>query len=379
MIYLDNAGTTKINQMVVAEMFPYITDLYGNPGSIHDLGLEARHAVEIARERVAKSINAEPEEIIFTSGGSEANSFMVRSALAKLAYQGKHDAVSSKTEHESMIQALKDNAFYLELLQYYYPVDCCQEIAKRGASGCSLVSMMYVNNELGFVNPVYEIGKMKDRYGFIFITDCVQALGGEYIDVKRMNCDMMSISSHKIHGPKGVGAVYIKKEFKEYAAPVIYGGSNQEFGLRGGTENVPGIVGFGKACELINVEENKTTILSLRKAFLDSLKREFLHKNLEFRVNFDENESKIVSLTFKNVDAETLVLLLSARGVYISAGSACKSLEQTPNEVLLASGFTESDARSTVRISLSCYNTKEELEDAAKIIGECVSLLVNGC
>ena len=158
---------------------------------------------------------------------------------------------------------------------------------------------------------------------------------------------------------------------------MIYGGSNQEFGLRGGTENVPGIVGFGKACSIQNVDRNKTTISSLRNAFLEGLKREFLGKNVDFRVNFDEIDSKIISLTFKNVDAETLVLLLSSRGVYISAGSACKSLEQKPNEVLLAAGFSESGARSTVRVSLSCYNTMDEMKEASRIIGDSVMLLLN--
>lgn len=362
---------------MLAEMYPYLTEYYGNPGSVHELGIQARKAVDLARERVAKAINAEPDEIIFTSGGSEANNLMVHSMDDYLKLTSSK-AVTSRTEHDSMLNALANvKELKTELWNYMRPVILLQEIALSSQNGTDLFSMMYVNNELGFVNPVYEIGKMVERYGIYFITDCVQALGTEMIDVKLMNCDMASFSSHKIHGPKGVGALYVSKNAKQFVEPLIYGGENQEFGLRGGTENVAGIVGFGKACELIDVDANKTIISTLRKVFLDSLKHEFSGKNCDFRVNFDEFDSKIISLTFPGVDAETLVLMLSSKGVYISAGSACKSLEQKPNEVLLAAGFSESDARNTVRISLSCYNTVEEIEEASRIIGECVNLLFN--
>lgn len=376
MIYLDNAGTTRINGNVLNEMIPYLEYSYGNPGSVHKLGVESKKAIDLARERVAKLINADPDEIIFTSGGSEANNLMVHS-MSEYLKNGFPKVVSSLTEHDSMLHALEHFNGEVELIKHYYPVECCQEIAKRGTKGCDLVSMMFVNNELGFCNPVYELGKMADKYGFFFITDCVQALGHEYIDVKKMNCDMMSLSAHKINGPKGTGALFVRKDMQEMISPLIYGGSNQEFGLRGGTENVAGIVGFGKACELQNVDESKIIISSLRKTFLNSLKQEFTGKNYDFCVNFDEDGSKIISLTFPSIDAETLVLLASSKEVYISAGSACKSLEQKPNEVLLAAGLTENEARSTVRISLSCYNTIEEIISASKIICECVCLLLD--
>ena len=376
MIYLDNASTTKINHIVYADMYPFLQDSYGNPGSIHALGIEARKAVDLARERVAKLINAEPDEIIFTSGGSEANNLMIHS-MSEYLKIGHPKAVSSLLEHDSMKRALEHFDGDVELLRYYSPADCCQEIQNRLSAGYELVSMMYTNNELGTNNPVYEIGGMRESYKFAFLTDCVQALGHEFIDVKRMNCDMMSMSSHKIHGPKGVGVLYVRKEMRDHIEPIIYGGANQEFGFRGGTENVAGIVGFGRACSLVDVDKNKIAILKLRKELLEALNRGFLGKNYDFRVNFDENTSKIVSITFPNVDAETLVLLLSSRGVYISAGSACKSLEQKPNEVLLAAGFSESEARSTIRISLSCYNTKEEMREAANIISDSVSLLLS--
>lgn len=382
MIYLDNAATTRIADEVLEEMTPYLKDSFGNPGSLHGLGIEARKAVDLARERVAKLINAEPDEIIFTSGGTEANNLMVHSMSEYLQIGKDPDcngkiAVSSLTEHDSMIRSLNRFNGRAELMKYYYPVDCCQEIARRGKSGYKLVSMMYVNNEVGFRNPVYEFGKMKINYGFNFISDCVQALGQEFIDVKRMNVDMISMSSHKIHGPKGVGALYVNKNFKSHVTPLLFGGDHQEFGLRGGTENVAGIVGFGKACEMQNVDENKTVILSLKNVLKNVIEERFTSKNIDFRFNFGDNDSKIISLTVKNIDSETLVLLLSSKGVYISAGSACRSLEQKPNRTLLACGISESDARNTVRISLSCYNTKGEIEEAGNAICDCILMMLN--
>lgn len=345
--------------MVYMEMHPYLTHLYGNPGSVHVLGVESKKALDKARARVAKAINAEPDEIIFTSGGSEANNLMINS----FGNNFLTDALSSETEHDSMIKSLENH--FKGSVRYcnFYGTDLNSKTLDT-----DLVSAMYVNNELGFINPVYEIGSKVHTFGFFFITDCVQALGHEEIDVKKLGCDMLSLSSHKIHGPKGVGAVYVKRDMRRVVSPLIFGGGNQEFGLRGGTENVAGIVGFGKACEMINIDENKTTISKLRKEFLSGLKG-------DYRVNFDYPTSKIISLTFPGIDAETLVLMLSSMGVYISAGSACKSLEQKPNEVLLAAGFSESDARSTVRISLSCYNTIDEMKSANKIINECTSVL----
>ena len=374
MIYLDNAGTTKINHMVYAAMCPYLLDEYGNPGSVHELGIHARDAVNAARKQVAKAINAEPDEIIFTAGGTEANNFMVH-AMSEYLKIGHPKVLSSLTEHDSMIGSLSRFDGEVELIPYEHTNTLLPTIANRAQNKYELMSFMYTNNELGFSNDVYEIGKLKKAYGFHFITDCVQALGHKEIDVKLMHCDMASFSSHKIHGPKGVGAVYVSREAKKFIEPLIVGGSNQEFGLRGGTENVAGIVGFGKACELINVDDDKTTISSLRKAFFYSLNAQISGKNIEYFVHFDEECSKIISITFKNVDAETLVLLLSSKGVYISAGSACKSLEQKPNQVLLAAGLSESEARSTVRISLSCYNTIDEMKEAGRIIADSVVML----
>ena len=370
MIYLDNASTTKMKEEVLAEMMPYLTEEYGNPGSVHELGLEARKAVDLARQRVAKAINAEPDEIIFTSGGSEANNMMIHGMFGGNIVA---NILSSCLEHDSMLKVLRNSFHHVNCINYFDQVNLCQEVARQCEhEDIDVVSLMYVNNEFGFANPVYEIGKIAEKRNcYAFVSDCVQALGSEYIDVKKMKANMISLSSHKVHGPKGVGALYIEKDFQKVMEPLIYGGGNQEFGLRGGTENVAGIVGFGKACELINVDRNKTTVLSLKNRLKVGIES-------HFTVNFDSEVGKILSLTSKVVDAETLVLMLASKGVYVSAGSACKSLSQEPNKVLLAAGLTEEEARHTIRISLSELNTVEEIDAAIEIINDCVGML-EGC
>jgi len=368
MIYLDNASTTKIDPRVLEAMMPYLTEQYGNPGSIHMFGEEARKAVDKAREQVAKAINADPEEIIFTSGGSEANNLAVK--FARDFWGPGHKVISSLMEHDSMKKALRN--YYpkqVEFFKYMKPDDLIKEV-KRQDDSAFVSSFMYVNNELGFVNPVKEICDGSDA---MTIVDAVQALGSEEIDVKKIGCDLMTFSSHKIHGPKGVGALYINKGLtREFFCPLIFGGDHQEFGFRGGTENVAGIVGFGKACELQNVDSNKTAILSLKKAFFDAL-------NFDFVVHNAEETSKIISMFVQYADAETLVLMLSSKGVCVSAGSACKSLEQKPNEVLLAAGLSEYEARHTIRISLSTMNTIEEMKEAARIFNECIEVMKMVC
>lgn len=371
MIYLDNASTTKIDPEVLKEMMPCLEDCYGNPGSIHYMGVEARKYIDIARERVARAINADPDDIIFTSGGSESNNLAVK-FVCDIWGKPRCDILTSNLEHDSMKKAVSRYAYNAEFLPYYdresmlgYIDDSLQR------KNIDAVSFMYVNNELGIINPVREICTLGNSNLAITIVDAVQALGSEEIDVKKLDCDLLSISSHKIHGPKGVGALYVHKNFIKNGNlhPLILGGDNQEFGLRGGTENVAGIVGFGKACELINIDKNKATISALRKEFLNGL-------NFEHRVNFDREDSKIISLTIPGVDAETLVLMLSSpNGVCISAGSACKSLEQKPNEVLLAAGMSEDESRNTVRISLSEMNSSDEMKKSAEIINCCVNLL----
>ena len=242
-----------------------------------------------------------------------------------------------------------------------------------------LVSVMYANNEIGVLNNVASVGRICREKHILFHTDCVQAAGSVALDVTKIGCDFMSISSHKIHGVKGVGALYVRD--KQYLSPIINGGLVQEFGLRGGTENVAGIVGFGKACELAGkgIEDYSRTVISFKKHFCEILKDRLADEHMETDVSINgllpKYPGKTLSLTFKNVDAETLVLMMGAKGVCISAGSACTSHESNPSHVLKAIGLSDDEARSTVRISFSEFNTVYEVERGAKLLAGCVKTL----
>lgn len=346
MIYLDSASTTPIAYEVLDEMMPFLSAEYGNPNSIHSAGRAARKAVEKAREQVAASINAKPEQIIFTSGGSEANNMVIRGSK-------KVFAISDRAEHTSSIKSI-------ESLKYHALMNFDIDFIKRNPfAGKTLVWKMFVNNEIGAVNPVYEIGEVcSGNNNLLFGTDCVQALGFERINVREMKCDFLTISAHKIHGPKGIGAVFVRD--KDLLDPLIYGGESQEFGLRGGTENVAGIVGFGRACELAeqNRSENRERILYLRNLFLEKI------DGVGYKLNCTD-ESKILSLQIPGIDAETLVLAMSSANVAISAGAACRNLESQVNEALKAYGLTEEESRSTVRLSfMECLSDKEVMSAA---------------
>lgn len=354
MIYLDNAATTRILDEVFAEMEPYLKEEFGNPGSKYSLGARSRSAVELARERVANLINASPENIVFTSSGSEANSL----ALGSIDYMW----LSSCMEHDSVLNGNTN----IIMLPYIREDRLCEEIEEHiRLDMYNGISFMYTNNELGLNNPVHEIGKIcKDiSRKIIYHTDCVQALGHEWIDVNEIGCDMLSMSAHKIHGPKGVGALYVRD--KKDCTPIIHG--SQEGGLRGGTENVAGIVGFGKACEIAarDLEINREKIKNLRRIFLDNLSCEYIE-------NYHDEDSKIISIRFPGVDAETLILICASEQIYFSSGAACRNLESEPNKTLIAYGLTEEEAGETVRISLSPYISDNEIKHASKEVSKIV-------
>ena len=366
MIYLDSASTTLVSDAVLNEMLPYLKDTYGNPNSIHTLGIEARKAVDKARERVAYAINANPNQIIFTSGGSEANNLAIKGSDVDCG-------IFSRMEHTSSVKAMSHLPVVLESNGSIKDfLTNCLSVNKAEIPG--IAWKMFVNNEVGFVSPVYDIGEfLQNKNYLLFGTDCVQALGFEHIDVQEMKCDFLTISSHKIHGPKGVGALYVRDKalIKD---SLISGGSNQEFGIRGGTENVPGIVGFGKACEIAsrNREENRSRILYLREMFTDLL--------IEHGVNFNVNcidESKILSIQLPGIDAETFVVLMSSMGVAISSGSACKNNESEPNSALITYGLSPTEARNTVRISFMESLTEDDIIKAAEIFSSGATILVN--
>lgn len=385
MIYLDNAATTQISPKVLDEMIPYLKEEYGNPGTIYSLGRKAADAVALARRRVAEFIGAEPEQIIFTASGSEANNLAIRGARERLSLQKKNIILTSRVEHDSVIKASENYPTFFVGVDSQGIVST--EDIKRVLEfnkGIGLVSIMYVNNETGSVNPVAEIGKICAEYGALFHTDCVQAAGCQPIDVNEIGCDFLSISSHKIHGAKGVGALYVKD--KKLLFPLICGGAVQEFGLRGGTENVAGIVGFGKACELATLgrEDYFKTVSYFRRLFLTCLEYDLKSVGLGdiLFVNgespYDGHKGKTLNIRLDGVDAEALVLMLDTQGVCVSAGSACRSHESQPSRVLIAMGLTPDEARDSIRISFSEFNTSIEVEEAARITANCVATLKCG-
>lgn len=356
MIYLDHAATTPLCEAAKKSIFEHIDD-FGNPSSSHELGRKARVLIEDARERIAKCINAEPDEIYFTSGGSEANTWAL----------SQYNTLATNIEHHSINT---DSRF---------PVD------KRGIIQIEpykhisswltdLISCMYVNNELGTIQPIKEIEEIAHDKKIWFHTDAVQAVGHIPIDVKDINCDMLSASGHKFGSPKGIGFLYIKKDGPTLD-PLIYGGK-QEFGIRGGTENVLGIISMAAALEdaVEHMEERNAHIKYLRDKILDKLLQipgSALNGSLENRVPGN------INIRFSGVSGARLVALCSLYGIYISSGSACNEGISEPSHVLKAIGLTDEEALSSIRITIGHENTKSEIEQAADIITKLVEMIRN--
>lgn len=394
MIYLDNSATTPIHPDVLNAMMPYLKGGYGNAGAVYRIGRESAKAIQKAREQVAQLFNASADQIVFTSGGSEGNnmvfSYGMRCMLEEL---GKKHVVISQIEHDSVYEAathmfkpsgnvnIKDD-FYTQFI--HTKSDGTVDVKHLEAlldedESIGLVSVMYVNNETGAVNPVNHIGEICRERGVLFHTDCVQAAGCHPIDTNIIGCDFATISGHKIYAPKGIGAIYIKD--KTLARSLIYGGANQEFGLRGGTENVAGIVGLGKACDLIcsDFGTQRVTVSLLKRLFYGNMISYLKEVNLEDRIHVNGasvgDVGKTLNLRVENIDSETLLLMLDAKGVCISAGSACHSHKSEPSRVLTAMGLSDDEARDSVRISFSSTNTPAEVEEAAAIFSSCIEAL----
>lgn len=385
MIYLDNAASTQIDPQVLEAMMPYLTEQYGNPGSLYKLGRDAKAAVEKAREQVARFMGAKPEQIIFTSGASEANNMVFEITRQFLERAGKTHVVTSQIEHKSVlksVQRLVDNHNFdatfggLSKSMSNLPESISESITPK----TGLVSIMYANNEIGHAFDVRLIGKLCKKHDVLFHTDCVQAASCRPINVERIGCDFATISSHKIHGPKGVGALFVKDP--DMWEPMILGGDDQEFGLRGGTENVAGIVGFGKACELVmqyHTLAEQDRLESMKTAFISNLDIRLNHYGLDnvWMVNgCSRTATKTISLRVNGVDAESLILMADNAGVCISAGSACNSRLNTPSHVLTSIGLTPDQARSSFRVSFSRMNTVEEAVKAAETIADCIATLL---
>ncbi|MBQ3021812.1 MAG: cysteine desulfurase [Clostridia bacterium] len=378
MIYLDNASTTQVDTSVKNLIDKYLYENYGNAGSVHSFGAESKRAVDVARNQIATSLITSQENVIFTSCGSEANTLAIVGLANHLQSLNLNHIITTKYEHHSVLNAMKEmerRGFEVTYLDVPNGLVQFNDFVAAVRDDTGLVSIMYVNNELGTKNdikPIYEFCKKRE---ILFHSDCVQAIGTETIELGK-TADMVSISGHKIHAPKGVGCLCTL--YKDFLSNTIFGGQ-QEFGIRPGTENVASIVAFGQAMQ--NLSENKeqisTRIDVVSLGFGGRLLQlsEELGFKFECNTSTNRNTSKILSLRFNNIDAETLVIMLGERGVCVSAGSACSSHSSEPSHALKAIGLTDEQARSTIRVSFSEYNTVAEAHEAAEIVADCVSLL----
>jgi cysteine desulfurase len=376
-VYADNAGTSAVSEAALAAMLPCLREDYGNPSTLYTLGQRAKEKLENARETFARNLNADPREITFTSGGSEADNQALRSAAALGAKQGKKHIISTKFEHHAILhtlQALEKEGFEVTLLDI--PPDGVITVDQVKAAlrpDTCLVTIMFANNEIGTIQPIPEIGKLCREAGVLFHTDAVQAAGHLPIDVQAMDIDMLSISAHKFHGPKGVGVLYAKRGIP--LVNVIYGGS-QERGKRAGTENVAGACGaaaaFDEACA--HLEENAAYLTGLRDkliAGITAIPHTVLNGDAKRRLPGN------VNVCIEGIEGESLLLLLDAKGIAASSGSACTSGSLDPSHVLLALGRPHEVAHGSLRLSLSDYNKPEEIDYILEVLPGIVEYLRN--
>ncbi len=376
-IYVDNAATTAMSQTAINAMLPYLSGVYGNPSSLHTVGQIAKEALEGARERVAKCLNCEPREIYFTSGGSEADNQAIRSAAVNGARKGKKHIISTAFEHHAVLHTLKKlekEGFEVTYLDVHSNgLITADEVEKAIRPDTALVTVMFANNEVGTIQPIAEIGAVCRKNGVIFHTDAVQAAGHIPVDVKAQSIDMLSISGHKFHGPKGVGAVYCKRGLP--LNTFVEGGA-QERGRRAGTENVGGICAMAAALEeaCLNMQKNAEKEIKLRDRLIEGLL-----KVPHSRLNGDRNARLPgnVNICFEGIEGESLLLLLDAKGICASSGSACTSGSLDPSHVLLSLGLPHEVAHGSLRLSLSEYNDGSEIDYIIKEVPKVVEYLRN--
>lgn len=376
-IYVDNAATTAMSRTAIEAMMPYLDKVYGNPSSLHTVGQVAKEALESARERIAKCLNCEAREIYFTSGGSEADNQAIRSAAFFGAKKGKKHIITSAFEHHAVLHTLKK----LEKEGFevtYLPVHSdglikAEEVEAAIRPDTALVTIMYANNEVGTIEPIEEIGRVCKEKGVTFHTDAVQAVGHLKIDVKAQNIDMLSLSAHKFHGSKGVGALYCRRGVP--LASHIEGGA-QERNKRAGTENIPAIMSMAAALEeaLKNLDENTKRELILRDKLIDGLTK-IPHSKLNGHRS--KRLSGNVNICFEGIEGESLLLLLDSKGICASSGSACTSGSLDPSHVLLALGLKHEVAHGSLRLSLSEYNTEKEIDYILEEVPKVVEYLRN--
>ncbi len=372
-VYLDNAATTKIKKEVLDAMMPYLTDLYGNPSANYSFAKDVRKRIEHARKQVAELINCAPGEVYFTSGGTESDNWAIKIIAEKCAKSGRH-IITTKIEHHAVLNAVQ----WLEKKEFeitYLGVDSkglidLDELEKSIRPDTVLISIMAANNEIGTIQPIDKIGKIARSHNIFFHTDAVQAFGHIPIDVKKMKIDLLSASGHKIHGPKGIGILYVKSGVD--IEPFIHGGA-QENGRRGGTYNVPGIIGMGQAAEIAKIALNNDQTVKMRDYFigriLDEIPNSLLNGDPKRRLPNN------INVRFDGVDTESLLVMLDQYGIYASVGSACTTGQVEPSHVLTAIGLTSEQAHNSLRLSISDETSKSDADYVTHILKEVVCRL----
>ena len=374
-VYADNAATTSVSKKVVEAMLPYMTEHFGNPSSLYGIGQTAASAVRTARQQVAVALGADEKEIFFTSGGSEADNWAIKGAAALGAKKGKKHLITTKFEHHAVLHtmaALEKEGFKVTYLDVYENgIVKLEDVEKAITDETCLVTIMYANNEIGTIQPIAEIGKLCHDKGVLFHTDAVQAVGHVKIDVKEQHIDMLSLSGHKFHAVKGIGALYCKKGLR---LPNLIEGGSQESGRRAGTENVPGIVGLGVAItEMVeNLEENYNKTKELRDRLFEGAS-----KISHSRINGDKEQRLPgnFSMCFEGVEGESLLLMLDMNGICASSGSACTSGSLDPSHVLLSIGLKHEVAHGSLRLSLNEHNTVEDVDYILEVLPKIIDRL----
>lgn len=375
MIYLDNAGTTKVSEKVKNTMLPYFDEIYGNASSLHTVGQIAKEHLDKARQTLAKCINAEKDEIYFTSGGSESDNWAINSLCKFAKMKGKNHIITTEFEHHAILHTLKEKekeGFIVTYLPVYKNgIIKLDDLKNAITDKTFLVTIMFANNEIGTIQPIKEIGEICSKNKIVFHTDAVQAVGHLPIDVKDMHIDMLSMSGHKFHGPKGVGALYCKKGVPLF--PLINGGA-QENNKRAGTENLAGIVGMATALEEATAEMKEVSLheKNLRNKLFTELSK------IPHSVINGDTENRLpnnFNMSFEGIEGESMLLLLNEEGICASSGSACTSGSLDPSHVLLAIGLPHEVAHGSLRLTLSKYTTEEEIDKTIKVVPKVVEYL----
>ncbi len=375
-VYLDNAATTMVRKEVVDAMIPAFTTYYGNPSSLHEFAREAEQLLDSARKDVAAVINAKPDEIVFTGGGSESDNMALRGAVAANKKKGKH-VITSAVEHHAVLYTLqsmeREGLIDLTILPVdEYAVVSAESVANALRDDTVLVSIMFANNEVGTINPIAEIGKICRDKGVLFHTDAVQATGHVPVDVVEMNIDLMAISAHKFHGPKGVGVLYIRKGVR---IPSLIIGGGQEKKRRAGTENVPGIVGLATALKLANehMAENAIKVGALRDKLLKGIADTI--PDVKLNGHPTNRLPNNVNYSIRYIEGESILLMLDINGIAASSGSACTSGSLDPSHVLLAMGLPHEIAHGSLRLTLSEFTTEEEIDYVLDLLPQIIQRL----